>query len=181
MCSSCRPVVLLAAPLRAVLSAEGSLLFGSELPGADKPRGPPAAAPALPQRRNQGVAAGPAALHHPGPVSIVVPPPPVGPSRGAQRSHGVCVVTRSPVDGRLFLAYPHDSGALSQSFDRLQLFDDGGSDLVSVIIFFDMTTSTAADKFLTSSHQQTVTFVVLCLTRDSFRTRTLPHSVDSPK
>lgn len=39
---------------------------------------------------------------------------------------------RSPMDGRLFLAYPHDSGALSQSFDKLQLSDDGGSDLVSV-------------------------------------------------
>lgn len=36
------------------------------------------------------------------------------------------------MDGRLFLAYPHDSGALSQSCDRLQLIDDGGSDLVSV-------------------------------------------------
>lgn len=48
----------------------------------------------------------------------------------------VCVVViRSPVDGRLFLAYPHDSGALSQSFDKLQLLDDGGSDLVSVIYF----------------------------------------------
>ncbi len=46
------------------------------------------------------------------------------------------VITRSPVDGRLFLAYPHDSGALSQSFDKLQLLDDGGSDLVSVIRFF---------------------------------------------
>lgn len=45
------------------------------------------------------------------------------------------------MDGRLFLAYPHDSGALSQSFDRLQLFDDGGSDLVSVI-------------FLIGSHRQ---------------------------
>lgn len=144
MCSSCRPVVLLAAPLRAVLSAEGPLLFGSELPCADESRGPPAASPALPQRRNQGAAAGPAALHHPGPVSIVVPPPPVSRSCGAQRSHDVCVVTRSPVDGRLFLAYPHDSGALSQSFDRLQLFDDGSSDLVSVILF-DMMTSTAAD------------------------------------
>ncbi|KAG9264091.1 TBC1 domain family member 17 [Astyanax mexicanus] len=40
----------------------------------------------------------------------------------------------SPVDGRLFLAYPHDSGALSQSFDELQLFDDGSSDLVSRFI-----------------------------------------------
>lgn len=39
---------------------------------------------------------------------------------------------RSPLDSRLFLAYPHDSGALSQSVDKLQLFDDGGSDLVSV-------------------------------------------------
>ncbi|KAM6966162.1 TBC1 domain family member 17 [Tautogolabrus adspersus] len=37
---------------------------------------------------------------------------------------------QSPVDGRLFLAYPQDPGALSQSFDKLQLFDDGGSDLV---------------------------------------------------
>lgn len=41
-------------------------------------------------------------------------------------------VARSPMDGRLFLAYPHDSGALSQSFDKLQLMDDGSSDLVSV-------------------------------------------------
>lgn len=46
------------------------------------------------------------------------------------------VIIRSPVDGRLFLAYPHDSGALSQSFDKLHLFDDGGSDLVSVINIF---------------------------------------------
>lgn len=43
---------------------------------------------------------------------------------------------RSPVDGRLFLAYPHDSGALSQSFDELHLFDDGSSDLVSVSLLF---------------------------------------------
>lgn len=40
------------------------------------------------------------------------------------------------MDGRLFLAYPHDSGALSQSVDKLQLFDDGGSDLVSVSFIF---------------------------------------------
>lgn len=46
------------------------------------------------------------------------------------------VIIRSPVDGRLFLAYPHDSGALSQSFDKLHLLDDGGSDLVSVICFY---------------------------------------------
>lgn len=39
---------------------------------------------------------------------------------------------RSPLDGRLFLAYPHDSGALSQSFDELHLFDDTSADLVSV-------------------------------------------------
>ncbi|XP_062841013.1 TBC1 domain family member 17 isoform X2 [Trichomycterus rosablanca] len=37
----------------------------------------------------------------------------------------------SPVDARLFLAYPHDSDALSHSFDELQ-FDDASSDLVSV-------------------------------------------------
>uniref|UniRef100_A0A8C5E7Y1 Rab-GAP TBC domain-containing protein n=1 Tax=Gouania willdenowi TaxID=441366 RepID=A0A8C5E7Y1_GOUWI len=44
------------------------------------------------------------------------------------------VLDQSPVDGRLYLAYPHDSGALSQSFDKLQLFDDGGADLVSRFI-----------------------------------------------
>lgn len=47
----------------------------------------------------------------------------------------VVIIVRSPVDGRLFLAYPHDSGALSQSFDKLQLLDDGGSDLVSVLYY----------------------------------------------
>lgn len=54
---------------------------------------------------------------------------------GARMSHlpPTVSVSRSPMDGRLFLAYPHDSGALSQSFDKLQLMDDGGSDLVSVI------------------------------------------------
>ncbi|XP_029913158.1 TBC1 domain family member 17 [Myripristis murdjan] len=44
------------------------------------------------------------------------------------------ILASSPVDGRLFLAYPLDSGALSQSFDELQLLDDGGSDLVSRFI-----------------------------------------------
>uniref|UniRef100_A0A8C9YD08 TBC1 domain family member 15 n=1 Tax=Sander lucioperca TaxID=283035 RepID=A0A8C9YD08_SANLU len=44
------------------------------------------------------------------------------------------ILDQSPVEGRLFLAYPHDSGALSQSFDKLHLFDDGGSDLVSRFI-----------------------------------------------
>uniref|UniRef100_A0AAQ5ZEF3 TBC1 domain family member 15 n=1 Tax=Amphiprion ocellaris TaxID=80972 RepID=A0AAQ5ZEF3_AMPOC len=39
------------------------------------------------------------------------------------------ILDQSPVDGRLFLAYPLDSGALSQSFDKLHLLDDGGSDL----------------------------------------------------
>lgn len=42
------------------------------------------------------------------------------------------VIIRSPVDGRLFLTYPRDSGALPQSFDKLQLFDDG-PDIVSVM------------------------------------------------
>ncbi|KAJ3600929.1 hypothetical protein NHX12_031902 [Muraenolepis orangiensis] len=41
------------------------------------------------------------------------------------------ILAPSPVDGRLFLAYPHDSGALSESFNELNLLDDGGSDLVS--------------------------------------------------
>uniref|UniRef100_A0A672STE0 TBC1 domain family member 17-like n=1 Tax=Sinocyclocheilus grahami TaxID=75366 RepID=A0A672STE0_SINGR len=40
----------------------------------------------------------------------------------------------SPMDGRLFLAYPHDSGALSQSFDELHLFDETSADLVSRFI-----------------------------------------------
>ena len=54
-----------------------------------------------------------------------------------EKHHMVSVVLiRSPVDGRLFLAYPHDPGALSQSFDKLQLLDDGGSHLVSVICFY---------------------------------------------
>ncbi|KAL6102495.1 tbc1d17 [Pungitius sinensis] len=44
------------------------------------------------------------------------------------------VLDQSPVDGRLFLAYPHDPGALSQSFEKLQLFDDAGADLVSRFI-----------------------------------------------
>lgn len=57
-------------------------------------------------------------------------------SHECEKHHMVSVVIRSPVDGRLFLAYPHDPGALSQSFDKLQLLDDGGSDLVSVICFY---------------------------------------------
>ncbi|KAK7898305.1 hypothetical protein WMY93_019158 [Mugilogobius chulae] len=39
----------------------------------------------------------------------------------------------SPVDARLFLAFPNDSGDVSPSFDRLQLLDDG-SDLVQRFI-----------------------------------------------
>lgn len=46
------------------------------------------------------------------------------------------LVIRSPLDGRLFLAYPQDSGTLPQSFDRLQFLDDGGNDLVSVSRYF---------------------------------------------
>lgn len=64
-------MVLLAAPLGAVLPAAGSLLLGPKLPGADEQRRPPTAPPALPPRRNPGAAAGPAALHHPGAVSVV--------------------------------------------------------------------------------------------------------------
>lgn len=64
-----RSVVLLPAPLRALLPAQGSLLLRPQLPGADQPRRAPAASAALPPRRNQGAAASAAALHHPGPVS----------------------------------------------------------------------------------------------------------------
>lgn len=48
--------------------------------------------------------------------------------------HRYIILDPSPVDGRLFLALPNDSGDVSASFDRLQLFDDGGSDLVSRFI-----------------------------------------------
>lgn len=64
-----RPVVLLPAPLGALLPAQGSLLLRPQLPGADQPRRPPAASAALPPRRDPGAAASSAALHHPGPVS----------------------------------------------------------------------------------------------------------------
>ncbi|XP_029015069.1 TBC1 domain family member 17 [Betta splendens] len=48
--------------------------------------------------------------------------------------HRYINLDQSPVDGRLFLAYPHEPGALPQSFDKLHLFDDAGSDLVSRFI-----------------------------------------------
>uniref|UniRef100_A0A665TFU5 TBC1 domain family member 15 n=1 Tax=Echeneis naucrates TaxID=173247 RepID=A0A665TFU5_ECHNA len=62
------------------------------------------------------------------------PLPPLHFHRGGTREllralNRYIILDQSPVDGRLFLAYPHDSGALSQSFDKLQLLDDGGSDL----------------------------------------------------
>ncbi|XP_053308128.1 TBC1 domain family member 17 [Spea bombifrons] len=41
------------------------------------------------------------------------------------------ILATSPRDSRLYLIYPHDSHALSHSFDELQLFDDGSSDVVS--------------------------------------------------
>ncbi|CAJ0944974.1 unnamed protein product [Ranitomeya imitator] len=41
------------------------------------------------------------------------------------------ILAVSPKDSRLFLVYPHDTHALSHSFDELQMFDDGSSDLVS--------------------------------------------------
>ncbi|CAB1457465.1 unnamed protein product [Pleuronectes platessa] len=47
--------------------------------------------------------------------------------------HHYIVLDPSPVDGRLYLAYPHETGALSHSFDRLHLLDDG-SDLVTRFI-----------------------------------------------
>ncbi|KAM4650686.1 TBC1 domain family member 17 isoform 1-T1 [Discoglossus pictus] len=41
------------------------------------------------------------------------------------------ILANSPKDSRLYLVYPHDSHALSHSFDELQLFDENSSDLVS--------------------------------------------------
>ncbi|XP_061566909.1 TBC1 domain family member 17 [Cololabis saira] len=67
------------------------------------------------------------------------PLPPLHFHRGGTREllralNHYIVLDPSPVDGRLFLAFPQDSNNLSQSFDKLQLFDDGGSDLVSKFI-----------------------------------------------
>ncbi|XP_072127621.1 TBC1 domain family member 17 isoform X1 [Mobula birostris] len=44
------------------------------------------------------------------------------------------VLATSKKDPRLYLVYAHDSHALSQSFDELQLFDEHSSDLVSRFI-----------------------------------------------
>ncbi|XP_048847580.1 TBC1 domain family member 17 isoform X2 [Brienomyrus brachyistius] len=44
------------------------------------------------------------------------------------------ILAPSPMDARLFLAYPHHSEALSQSIDELHLFDESNSDLVSRFI-----------------------------------------------
>ncbi|XP_072889981.1 TBC1 domain family member 17 [Hemitrygon akajei] len=44
------------------------------------------------------------------------------------------VLATSKKDPRLYLVYTHDSHALSQSFDELQLFDEHSSDLVSRFI-----------------------------------------------
>ncbi|GCB59880.1 hypothetical protein scyTo_0014060 [Scyliorhinus torazame] len=44
------------------------------------------------------------------------------------------VLATSKKDPRLYLVYSHDSHALSQSFDELQLFDEHSSDLVSRFI-----------------------------------------------
>ncbi|XP_018081842.1 TBC1 domain family member 17-like isoform X1 [Xenopus laevis] len=41
------------------------------------------------------------------------------------------ILANSPKDSRLYLVYPHNSHALSHSFDELQMFDDGSSDLFS--------------------------------------------------
>uniref|UniRef100_A0A672ZG06 TBC1 domain family member 15 n=1 Tax=Sphaeramia orbicularis TaxID=375764 RepID=A0A672ZG06_9TELE len=67
------------------------------------------------------------------------PLPPLHFHRGGTREllralHRYIILDPSPVDGRLFLAYPNDSGEQSQAFDRLQLLDDGGSDLVTRFI-----------------------------------------------
>lgn len=40
----------------------------------------------------------------------------------------------SPQDSRLYLVFPHDSSALSNSFHHLQLFDQDSSNVVSVSV-----------------------------------------------
>lgn len=125
----CRSVGFLPSPVRAVLPPEGPLLFGSKLHRPDEPRQPPAAPSALPQGGDPGAAAGHAPLHRSGPVSGAA----LRPAAVWVPASDLVSALRSPVDGRLFLAYPRDSDALPQAFDKLQLFEDGGSDLVSVI------------------------------------------------
>uniref|UniRef100_A0A3B3ZUS4 TBC1 domain family member 15 n=1 Tax=Periophthalmus magnuspinnatus TaxID=409849 RepID=A0A3B3ZUS4_9GOBI len=66
------------------------------------------------------------------------PLPPLHFHRGGTREllramHRYVILDPSPVDARLFLAFPNDSGDTSPSFDRLQLLDDG-SDLVQRFI-----------------------------------------------
>ncbi|MBN3311223.1 TBC17 protein, partial [Amia calva] len=61
------------------------------------------------------------------------PLPPLHFHRGGTREL-LAALQRYIILSVLFLVYPHDSGALSQSFDELQLFDDGTSDLVSRFI-----------------------------------------------
>ncbi|KAK7938412.1 hypothetical protein WMY93_001738 [Mugilogobius chulae] len=66
------------------------------------------------------------------------PLPPLHFHRGGTREllramHRYVILDPSPVDARLFLAFPNDSGDVSPSFDRLQLLDDG-SDLVQRFI-----------------------------------------------
>ncbi|XP_072298826.1 TBC1 domain family member 17 [Eucyclogobius newberryi] len=66
------------------------------------------------------------------------PLPPLHFHRGGTREllramHRYIILDPSPVDARLFLAFPNDSGDVSPSFDRLQLLDDG-SDLVQRFI-----------------------------------------------
>lgn len=66
------------------------------------------------------------------------PLPPLHFHRGGTREllralHRYIILDPSPVDARLFLAFPNDSGDTSPPFDRLQLLDDS-SDLVSRFI-----------------------------------------------
>lgn len=66
------------------------------------------------------------------------PLPPLHFHRGGTREllralHRYIILDPSPVDARLFLAFPNDSGDVSPPFDRLQLLDDS-SDLVSRFI-----------------------------------------------
>uniref|UniRef100_A0A3Q2P023 TBC1 domain family member 15 n=1 Tax=Fundulus heteroclitus TaxID=8078 RepID=A0A3Q2P023_FUNHE len=69
------------------------------------------------------------------------PLPPLHFHRGGTREllralHRYIVLDQSPVDGRLFLAYPRDSDspAFPQSFDKLHILEDGGADIVSRFI-----------------------------------------------
>ncbi|XP_073696874.1 TBC1 domain family member 17 [Garra rufa] len=84
----------------------------------------------------------------------------------------------SPMDGRLFLSYPHDSGALSQSFDELHLFDDTSADLVSRFIQDPYATTFGGFSKVTNFFRGAIRHPESPLGSRSPRDAHFPHSAD---